>query len=83
MSGTKYMTTGQAYGPGIYMALQSSTSLGYCRHSPCETFVIPLCEPDSRRLAAWPKSMFGTTIKILAICEGGELLIPHDGTRQC
>jgi len=31
MSGTAYMTTGAAYGPGIYMAKDSSTSFGYCR----------------------------------------------------
>lgn len=30
-SGTKLMTTGQAYGPGIYLAPDSSTSMGYAR----------------------------------------------------
>jgi len=33
MSNTKYMTTGAALGPGIYMATNSSTSLAYCREA--------------------------------------------------
>jgi len=34
MSNTKYMSAGAAYGPGIYMALQSSVSIGYCGDGP-------------------------------------------------
>eukprot|EP01087_Luapelamoeba_hula_P022335 TRINITY_DN7973_c0_g1_i1.p1 TRINITY_DN7973_c0_g1~~TRINITY_DN7973_c0_g1_i1.p1 ORF type:complete len:784 (+),score=143.95 TRINITY_DN7973_c0_g1_i1:56-2407(+) len=31
LSGTKLMTTGQAYGPGVYLAPDSGTSMGYAR----------------------------------------------------
>eukprot|EP00478_Filoreta_tenera_P000560 GABV01000565.1.p1 GENE.GABV01000565.1~~GABV01000565.1.p1 ORF type:complete len:397 (+),score=111.12 GABV01000565.1:104-1192(+) len=53
-SGTKNQMHGAAYGKGIYMAVESATSLGYCRN---------------RAAPGWPSSRFGTSPAILALCE--------------
>jgi hypothetical protein len=52
MSGSKYQANGAAYGAGIYLAADSSTSLGYCRQSAGwnksmfgpQIIVLSLCE---------------------------------------
>jgi hypothetical protein len=49
------MTTGQAYGPGIYLAGHSSISAGYMGGGG----------------EGWPKSMFGGTgLSCIAVAEG-------------
>jgi len=52
-SNTANMTTGAVYGPGIYMAVDSGTSLGYTGYSS----------------ASWVNSMFGQSLKCMALCE--------------
>jgi poly [ADP-ribose] polymerase 6/8 len=54
-SNTKLMTTGAAYGPGIYMAPNLSVSLGYARMGA----------------SYWPKSQFrdASQLQCLALCE--------------
>jgi hypothetical protein len=37
-SGTKFQTHGTAYGNGIYLAADSSTSLGYAQNVPVRSF---------------------------------------------
>jgi hypothetical protein len=53
LSNTKHMTTGAAWGAGIYLAANASTSASYC---------------SGRRLN-WDKSAFGKSVQCLALCE--------------
>lgn len=63
MSNTQFMSTGAAYGSGIYFATDSATSLHYCTDSKSTA---PLTIPHA---SYWPKSMFGSSLKCLALCE--------------
>jgi len=53
-SNTKQQLHGAAYGSGIYLASNFSTSTGYCRYTPDNS---------------WPNSMFGASLSCMALCE--------------
>eukprot|EP01087_Luapelamoeba_hula_P009577 TRINITY_DN2483_c0_g1_i1.p1 TRINITY_DN2483_c0_g1~~TRINITY_DN2483_c0_g1_i1.p1 ORF type:complete len:656 (+),score=146.25 TRINITY_DN2483_c0_g1_i1:75-2042(+) len=52
-SGTASQANGAVYGPGIYMAVDSATSLGYARGTS----------------TTWNNSAFGTGLRCMALCE--------------
>ncbi len=62
------MSAGAAYGKGIYFATDSATSLGYCqsRYHYSSSFAGPTAVPQASH---WPKSMFGSRLTCLALCE--------------
>jgi hypothetical protein len=67
MSKTKYMTTGAAYGDGIYMAGRLALSLQYSAKS------------SAALITPWPYSPYGNTI--LALCEyvaNGDMVKEHN-----
>jgi len=64
MSNTKHMSTGAAYGKGIYFATDSVTSIAYCRNVQGGRLV-----PSKFGTDCWPNSMFGRSLTCLALCE--------------
>ncbi len=78
MSGTKYQDNGAAYGQGIYLAVDSQTSFGYCRQSQGwqHRYCFVACarvvcgrELFTACLCCVVCSMFGAQVIILALCE--------------